>query len=336
MTRTLNLYILHAEFLAVRKPMIETLVKKINETRSSTQVNVKYVTEHDPQNIQLDKIRQLIDLSKPSGGQTNADIFDALVKNIHIKQLSNVLKHYEALKLASETTDDSISLVLEDDVVFGEDVAEKLYQVIDDIEKKRDEWDAVFLGLPQPMDAKTEAKMRPVSEVFRIMPCVESYLVHNKGAKKLLEAFLPIRYMANVHYSYIINKVKDVKVLMTVSNVFVDGTKLGVYLSTLDSNNKLFLNGDYNKLQQIVNKDKLNTQDISDAREILDKMRFKNHPDNITLNAILEMKTQNYVKAKEMFENAYEMYNNNECILNNESEFLLHYTRIFKYTQEMP
>lgn len=336
MAKELHVFVIHSSFLAVRKNLIETCMERLKKERPDFPVKVTYILDHDANTLDIEKLRSMIDLTKPSANGGPSDVYDMLVKNIHVKQLSNALKHHEALQKAAALDEGCIALILEDDAVYGEDVEKKLFGVVDYCQEMKEDWDIVFLGLPQPVDQAFEGKLRKVNEVFRILPCIESYLVHPKGAAKLAEKYLPVKFATNIHLSYIASRNEDIKMMMTVNNVFVDGSKLGVYISTLEANNKLFLNNEFNRLNAIVQKQDVTETDYKEAQEIIVSMRFKQHPDNLGLMAILEMKCKHYDKAKELFEKAHELYTNNESILNNESEFLLQYTRLFKHIQEMP
>jgi hypothetical protein len=325
-----DIYVIHAAFLEVRKNMVETLEKKLS---ACTDLNVKLsiITDHDPDMIDLKSVNSLVDFAKPTTGE----VFDALVKNLHIKQLSNALKHREALKKASASS--NISIILEDDVIYGDDVDTKLVTLLKALYDAKDKWDIMFLGIPSLSSIPTpEVPFRPVKDIFKIIPCIDSYIVHPTSATVLLKHFERIKYITNVQFSYISYINPELKVMMSTVNCFADGTKVGVYISTLTQNNKLFLNAEYNKLSQIVNGpgETIPAERKAVFDELKSTVRFKNHPDILTLQAIGEMKVGDFAKAKELFDEAYTMYTKNECILNSESEFILLYSRIFKYVQD--
>lgn len=337
MIETLDIFVIHASFLGVRKPMIESMVDRLRQNNpKKRKINVTYITECDPSEIQIDIARSMVDLAKPSTiTNTPPDVFDLLVKNIHLKQLSNALKHFEALKRISVLPEQNMALVIEDDVLFGEDVDKRVFSLGDEYTAAKDQWDVMFLGTPQPMGVQTDRKWRSVFDVYKVVPCIESYFIHPKAAKKLVDAYLPVKFVTNVHMSYVLtHRIPDFKTMMSLTNIFIDGTKLGVYLTTLDPNSRLFLNNDYNNIQSLMNKESLNVQESKEIQSLLANARFKTHPDMITFNAMLEIRQKNYAKAKELFDQAFELYQSNECILNNDSEFLVNYARVFKHLQE--
>ena len=344
----LFVYILHAKNLEIRKNMCHDLEKKLKESVHFADYRVEfvYIESHDPVDIDLTSIQQYVDL-KPTG----IAAFDQLIKGLHIRQFSNALKHVDAwTHIADEKTrahisahDNVMYLVLEDDVVFADSVDEKLHAILDKmyLKDKSTPWDINFLGFPQIVKDEEEAKqlqhenvrVAPVESLFRLLPEVSSYLVKDSiVAKRVKEAFFPCRFPTHIQISFLWYILKDLKLTMTTPNIFVDGTKFGVYLSSIEANNKLFLNNDYNQIHSLVSKGGENVQEIRDKME---KIKFNNHPDFQTLNAIFEMKNGNYEKAKELFAYCHKMYVENNCVLNSESTFLIDYARVFRHFQEV-
>jgi hypothetical protein len=123
------------------------------------------------------------------------------------------------------------------------------------------------------------------------------------------------------------------KVHMTVPNIFLDGSKYGLYLSSIEPNNKLFLNPEYNQLNSLVRKETIDESDTSTIEKLLENMKFKNHPDIRFLQGLYLLKKECYKEAKATFDSIYDVYSQNQCIINNESEFLQVYMNTFKHIQ---
>lgn len=330
----LNVYVLHAKHLEVRKPIIENLRKKLVDSTYFKNVNFEYIEEYDPSPQSLPDLKKHVSLDKTNKNE----LFDNLIKNLHIRQVSNTMKHLYALqKVANSTQKDSISLIIEDDVIFSEfHVDQRLYNTI--LELKKTNWDINFLGFPQIQnkDNSDQIKISDVNSIYKIIPEISSYLTHPEGANKVLKDFVPIHFNTTLQFSYVYEVNKDVKFTMSSPNIFIDGSKFGVYLSNIEANNKLFLNTDYARLYKLVlnNEEKINANEnnLLTTNEF-ENIKFGNHPEFVSLYAQYLMQIKNYDKAKELFETAYKTYIENDCILNGESEFLLKYSRIFKYFQ---
>ena len=329
----LNVYTIHAQNLSVRKTLIENLVGKLNDS-TLFNVNHTYITKHDPAEINIEFVKTLIKFEK-----INDELFDQFIRNMHIKQLSNILKHIEAIRMVMENTsikDDDVVLVIEDDVIFTDDVATLLKNVIDNAKSfipTEKSWDIIFMGFPQTIQDTSPNTFKRVSDHFRINPSSDSYIFRKGSAQKLLDAYLPIRFVNNVQMSYMASKC-DVQCFFTTPNIFADGTKYGVYISTLDPNNKLFMNPDYNALLIAVNKDKILESDLDGIQTLIRNQKFSGHPDIIYQVALFLAKIGDFEKSKQYFEEAFRLYKTNDCIINNTSEFLMNYIRVFKFLQK--
>lgn len=329
MIEELNVYVIHATHLQVRKPMCEQLREKLEQSKLFNKVKVHYIEDFDPVEKNLDEFKKHVRLEK-----TKNDAFDSLIKNLHIRQVSNTLKHYMAIKkVVDESNKDTISLIVEDDVVFSEQVDERLNATINALEEYKT-WDCNFLGFPQPLNKESDkVVVNKVDTIYKIIPEVSSYLINLEGAKKMVQHFLPIYFTTHVQFSYIYNTIPDINFTMTTPNVFVDGSKFGVYLSNIDPNNKLFLNQDYSNIYKMLKSEELN-KDQTDHLELkFNSIKFANHPEFLSLQAIYQMRIGNYTKSKELFDVAFKTFQENDCILNGDSEFLLNYSKIFRYLQ---
>jgi len=324
----IKVYVIHAAFLDYRKPMVESLISKLNKHSKFSKVDVEYIVDQDPDKMNVEQAQSKISLGKNG----KSEFFDQFVRNIHIKQVSNAVKHASAIqKAASEGTKYDYYLVIEDDVIYGEDVAKRLDDLLDlyNVDKP----DILFVGLPSIVPISQESmQIKPTKDMFRVLPCCDSYILTASSAAKLASVFLPIRFVTNVHLSYL-TEVEGITSSMAIPNVFLDGSKFGVYLSTLESNNRLFLNPDYNKLQVLVKKDSYTKEDHESIKAILSNIRFKNHPDVMYLSGLYDLKKGNYEKAKETLESVYNVFTQNNCLINGESEFLQTYMSVFKHFQ---
>ena len=327
----LNVYIIHAQNLSVRKTLVENLVSKLNDS-NYFKVNHTYITKHDPSDINVEFVKTLIKFEK-----LNDELFDPFVRNMHIKQLSNILKHIEAIRMTladDSVKEDDIVLVLEDDVIYTDDVATLFKNVVDNAKGfQGNTWDIIFMGFPQTIQDTSPNTFKRVSDHFRIHPSSDSYIFRKSSAQKILDAYLPIRFVNNVQMAYMSAK-NNIQCYFTTPNIFADGTKYGVYISTLDSNNKLFMNPDYNALLIAVNKEKIQESDLDSIQTLIRNQKFSGHPDIIYQVALFLAKIGDFEKSKQYFEEAFKLYKSNDCILNNTSEFLVNYIRIFKFLQK--
>lgn len=308
----LNIHVIHSKVADSRLGNINQLVSILQKTFS--EVKVTLVNDHEPETFTPDSIKSITDFSQIQ--DEKYVLFNSLIVPVHIRHISNLLKHALTLKqIVDSQSDDEVYVVLEDDVVFGDKVADYLVQALKSFTSSDAEF--VFLGLPSP--ATESPTLSPFSDFYNVTPVCDSYAVTKVGAIKLLKELLPMKFQTNVQLSYAIVKA-DVKAFFARPNVFIDGSKLGVFVSTIDANNTLMLSNEHVNIKSLIE-----AGELDKAREAYDGIRFKTHPDNLRLLADLELKAKNFDKAKTHYDSCFKAYSANHCVLNNQCQFLKSY-----------
>lgn len=341
----LRVHVLHAATIKpiaeARAPMLRTLEERLAERFD---VNLNLVTDFDPSLIKPEELKDTFNLSLPDD-TPDPELYKTLVGNLHARQASNLLKHLAALRAIADAPagETGHQLVLEDDIVFNADVAERLERVLALATAARA--GIVMLGLPSAAPAQDDKdkkegdkpmpRLDDVAETFRVLPACDSYLVTPKAARELIKAFVPCRFIANVQLTYAASRA-GLKLRSAVPNVFVDGTKVGVYVSALTPNNRLFLNEDYNKLMAILRREGFKDEDYAEATALYTESRYRGHPDMAVLIAALEAKAGRYPRALELMGQIFEVYRKNDTLLGAESEFLRSYIALHRFVADMP
>jgi hypothetical protein len=316
----IQVYIIHSTLLTLRKEKIGELEKLLTES-TRAKFTVQYITEYDPNKITQEDVSKKVSIHK----QNIDDIWDILIKNVHVNQVSNSLKHAHAIDQAAASTAD-YCLIIEDDVLFVPNIDEQLVNVC---ETNND--NLVFLGLPSltPVDGN-EISFRPTSDFYKLFISCESYIAKPSTFKQLAAPLYPIKHAGNIMLSYICEK-SGVKSEMITPTLFLDGSKFGVYLSAASPNTAIIFNTEYNALaQMILNK----TSNDTEIEAALDAMKFRNHPDILNLQAIHLISKKEYKKAENILENIINILTQNHCIITTETEIMKTYMQLYKFLQD--
>lgn len=326
-TIKLYVYIIHSKALSNRDIAIKNLSTKL-KTSKYTNISVEeiyVIASNDPSDIELTTIQQIIDYSVLN--ESHLQVFNQFIKNLHINQLSNTLKHVDALHKITEQPNDDLHLVLEDDMLFGDDVCKNL----DDIISKYKKEPIVFLGLPTKSDS-TDIDIQPTSNNFQLVPLVDSYIINYETAKLFKENFFPIKYSTMFQYNYIMKKL-NIDSYQSNKNIFINGSKYGMFVSSLNPNNALVFNKDYVTVMEILNKDILSDDD----KKIVEKLRtdspINSSPDFLYLIAKYLTKESRFTEAEQVYKQSYDLLVVNNGIINHESALLKDYIRLFKNLQ---
>jgi hypothetical protein len=318
---TTFIYVLRSRSLIAREKNVETIHKVFKDYR------VIDVIANDPSEITADIIKSMVDISDAGVPES----FKSLLKPMHVNAFSNTLKHFTALRMVVEnckTEPRSRHVILEDDVLFNDQVVLMLNETIKSMPPSAD---VVFLGLPcTKSGTPTNVVFEESRSIFKQLPCCDSYIVTHEGATKLLGSFLPIKFQTPIHLSYLFDKL-DMKVYACSPNVFIDGSKLGVFMSSIEQNNVLLWNPEYNIVKALMAK---GPESVGEIEALISQAHFKEHPDFRYLSALTYMTQGKFKEARDSFEKAFDVYVAENCIVGPDSQFMKDYVQIFKYLQE--
>lgn len=343
MSRNLNVYVIRAAWLKDRERIVNDLQKNLTKHyfKDVKKTNIVLVTEHDPNDINGEIIQKTVNYApiKEPEGITEEEkpksvfFYNQFIKNMHLFQLSCVLKHHKALQeIATNSSENDINLILEDDVVYEEKMCDALEKVYKNAPA---DYDIVFMGLPTNREIKDKSvvEFQNTGEVFRAIPFADSYIVSKNAAQKICNAFLPIRFVMNIQLSYLIEHL-GLKTMICLPNIFMNSSAFGMFLSTQNTNNILIYNNDYMSARNIVTREApMTAEEVQKLEHLFKTSPIQQHPDFMYVNAQFLTKQKKYKEAQEVYENALKVYQANSCVVNHESMFLKDYIRLHKHLQ---
>lgn len=330
--KKLNVYVIHAQYLLERRKVIDELKTIMAKyTFSRLKVNeISIMTKSDPSDIE--NLETIVNYTPIQTADENLKMYNNFLRVLHINNLSNALKHFEALTRISQCTDpDIIHLVVEDDVMFQP----RTCMLLDKCIEKIGDTQILFLGMPNNEAIKNHNSLQIKSskEVFNILPYNDSYIITPNLASELVKRFLPIKFVTNIHLSYLLESI-GVPIYQTVPHLFMDGSKLGMYLSSQVVNNDLIFNHDYMYLKSLLTKDP-SPDEKSLAEKIISQSQIASNPDFL---AIVGKYTRDikkdYKKARDIYQTVFDIYEKNGVIMNNHSLFLRDFISLHAHLQD--
>lgn len=336
--KKLYIYIIHAKHLTERRKVIDELRKDIGKYTFSSvnSIEIQTIDAYDVDEITPENIQASVNYSPIESDKEEIKIFNALLRILHVNNISNAMKHLNVLKkIAEDTSSDSYHLVVEDDIMYEP----RMCMLLDKLLAKLTSSDEiVFLGMPnnEPVTNTNTITIKSSKEVFKILPYNDSYIIQPKTAKTIVDMFLPIKFYTNIQISYIC-EYAGIKIKQCVPNIFVDGTKFGTYLSSQMVNNDLVFNKDYMFVKNMSEKTKaqVTKDDIELFKKIRESSGIANNPDFLVVaGKCLRYIFEDYNGARELYQKAFDMYQRNNIIINNESMFLRDFISLHAHLQE--
>ena len=302
--------------------------------RLGAKANFQYITAHEADSLTGIPSGELVNLDRLPDEPENAE-FNRLLAPMTLRSVSNNMKHLAAMRIIQGKSDKELHLILEDDVCFADTVVAQLEEVMRGMAAHIPDADLVFVGFPGIPLTLNGIPFVPTTEVYRVLPGCDSYFITPQAAGRLCSNYLPSKFVNNAQLSYMI-QLHGLKAYMSTPHVFIEGSKLGTYVSSLNPNNMLIYNPAYREMFEIVHKERNGTFDQDDKNKLdalWAQISFKGHPDFMYLKGLYMLKDKQFAKSKEIFEKVFHIYQDNKCILSRDCLFLSNYIELSKVFQ---
>jgi len=303
-------YIIYTSSLTNRHAQLKSVIGSLRGVATGLKTN--FITHKDP----------TVTDPKPVYDKTGDAEFDRhLTATLTTEQLSNIDKHREAWRRIAAAGPGGI--VIEDDAFFaGSECISAFAEAVQEWEKG--EFDIVFLGVCSPgVGGDSAGILQKVSDGMRIMPAKEAYFVSSECAAKLLKITETVTFPMRIELSWALARNPEIRVGCPTKRVLLDGSKVGLFPSSLHANNILTYNKEYMDLMAFANKPivelKANLSNIRDIYKIIDHMH---NPDAMHLYGVLLFKAGLLDDACEVLNNAILEMEKQKGILSNRSELL--------------
>jgi len=298
----------------------------------------QFITKHNADVIDL-----VAASARVSYVKTNDPVYDQHLHQLCPEEISNIYKHEEAWGRIAATASngnsmEDLHLVVEDDVLFNEDCKAAFINLMSIMKakstSKTPDWDMVMCGLAHPQqESSTDFKLWSVSSKFPVLPNKEAYFITPEFAKKAHDYMKSnlIRFTTRIFLSWW-TRVVDARVFYPSKRSTIDGSKLGIFPSTIHTNNLLMLNFEFMELLRMYQKP---AEEIDQklANELFKRVLHFKSPDAMHIYGAILAKVGRYKDAAEVLEEGCEENIKKQGLLNGTSELLSNALAVHKYMQ---
>lgn len=317
----LFLHIITSSHLKQRKKYISNtldILKNLGE-KNNFKVQFNAINEPSIDDIKknLDEYNKRINFDKEDDTE-----FNDTITQLNIQQISNYEKHRNIYNIIQKLPDNSFHLILEDDVLVSNDYINNIEDLLLNIDKLK--WDILFTCISSNNDTEKDIKTVDSINLFKLMFCKSSYFINKEIAKKLYEYTNTIKYSIKNAISKFIFNNKNIKACILNKHTFLEGSKIGVFPTSVNNSNFLYQNNDFVKLARIINNNTNITEDIIKEAEII----YRLNPNNITnpefqhSMGILYYKANNYDKSLNYLKDSLNSLKRNDGLITNQTEIL--------------
>jgi|TARA_Y100000389_G_scaffold106183_1_gene103106 hypothetical protein len=252
-------------------------------------------------------------------------------KNINNNQISNIEKHINALDKVKK---DEYNMIIEDDLIISKDYIENIEKIFTKILKENN-FD-ILITSDFINNNNDELEISDYKNYNNILLSKSSYFINYNTAIDLKNYLYNLEYNMKVLLSkYLDDNVdkKEIKILNKCT--FLEGSKVGIFLSSTKSKNFLSQNTNYIELTKILKKNDLTDEDYEIGKKIYDSLEYLNNGDIIYAYAIMEFKKGNIKSAKQKMEDAIMNIYNNEGYYSSTDDILNNAINICQYDQDI-
>ena len=320
----LHIFAIHTQKLTQRGDVLHGVIQTIRTTASAVgyDTDVRLILKPDPEHIQADLAAYD---KRVSYDKVGIEEFDRNINVLSLEHISNFEKQRAAWKHVMELPATDVFMIIEDDAFF---LPEAGVQGLQDVLANTDHtaYDFLTLSMSQP-----GAALHDFRESGKILPSKEAYFVSHRAARVLYEQSETIKMSMRYQMSYILHTNPSLRVMFPGTRAFIEGSKLGVFPSTVHNSNVLIYNKEFMELWQFVASEA--PPPAREIREIYKKVRHMRNPDMAHLYGVLLYKANELQEAQDVMLEAIEFMKEKQGLLSFRSELLMNTINIHEFTQ---
>ena len=328
----INIYLIITEKLfPTRKKYTNATLEKLCNILNSNNIStsVVKVSKPDTEDLNVDILKE-IKLEK-----TGIENIDKFLSVISLEHISNIKKHitcYESIVSSGK----DYNLILEDDILITKDYEENILHMIKDcLELHIKDWDILFCCISTDGTSLNNNLLSNVYDMYNTLPAKSSYFIKKSMASQLISYIDHFKYsMRGILNRFIIENKNNFKFKMYNKHTILEGSKIGIFPTTINNNNILFQNTDYMNLIKLLNSKELTLVEYNQAKTIENNLSQLQSPDVYHIMGIICHKMNNHKEALEFFEKALKITKEKNGLISKNSELLNNTINLFQMLQD--
>lgn len=331
MKEDINIYIITSDHLKIRYNHLNNQISKLKNILDKLNFNYNFIQINNPSNKDiensLDKFKDRVNLNKE---EIDDDDFKNLIAPLNTNQLSNFSKQQKALELI-KNSNSKYNYIIEDDIMIIDEFINNIEILFNKI--KTQPFDILFTAIAIN-DNSSDFKFIKSYDFFKILIAKSSYFISKECAIKLNDFLNKIRFTYKINLSYFIWKNKDtINSYVFNKNLLFEGSKIGIFTTSINNNNFLYQNGEYIKLTQLINNNENIDESIVKQAESIYNSSGKNNPDFQHTMGIIYYKNKDIKHAKEILIDALLNLKKSEGYISQQNELLNNCINMHQFEQ---
>lgn len=321
-----QLYVIHTDQLALRKDRLKSTVQFIRKTVETLNYEFRLNMVTSPTVVQvqqrLSEIEKRIKYEK-----VGIPEFDNNLHNLTVESMSNYERQREIWKRIMEEANNDIFMVIEDDCFVLSDNLEGFKEIV--ATTTQQDYDFISLSLSKDSH-EGPLEYLNIRDSTKILPSKDAYIISKRGARIFYEQSDTIKFSMRYQMSYILHNNPGLRALYPTARVFLEGSKVGMYPSSINPNNILIYNKEYMELFHMLQQEEIDPRNV---RKTYRNVAQLNSPDILHLYGVLLFKAKEVKEAQDALLEAVDLAKKQGAILNSSSDLLNNTINIHEHTQ---
>jgi hypothetical protein len=222
---------------------------------------------------------------------------DNLIVSLNTSQISNIEKHRNALYLSKEN---ELNLIIEDDLIISKDYIDNIDNLFKNIDLKSD----ILITSDFLNNNNNNLELINFNDYNKVLLSKSSYFINKETANKLYNYLNIFKYDMKTALTKFIIDNKDLNVKLLNKCTFLEGSKVGIFLSSTKNKNFLSQNCNFIEFVKIVNNSPIDDEMYNKACELYKQLEYLDNAEIIHIYGILQYKRGNINEAKEYMKDA--------------------------------
>jgi len=325
----INIIVIYTNKLTNRTTYINSSLAYLKKTLDNNGyiTNIMISNKPDEEDIlkDMDEYNKRVNYDKE-----NDEKFDNLIISLNVSQISNIEKHRNALKLTKE---DQLNLIIEDDLIISKDYIDNIDNLFKMILK--DYKSDILITSDFVNNDEKNLELIDYNNYNKILITKSSYFINKKTADKLYNFLNIFKYDMKISLTKFILDNKDLDVKLLNKCTFLEGSKIGIFLSSTKNKNFLSQNGNYIEFIKIVNNNIIDDKMYEKADELYKTLEYLDNADIIHIYGILQYKRGNIHEAKKYMKDAVLKLYRNKGFYSKTNDILNNSINICQFNQSL-
>jgi GR25 family glycosyltransferase involved in LPS biosynthesis len=337
----LNVYIVHSPHLQNRIKYLNSTLDVIKKLATEQGLNTEYHMVQEPTKEFIEKnieqFNKRVKYEKEEGSDADQQ-FNDLISPLNVNQISNIEKHkmiFHNICKRDSGDGKELHLIIEDDVVVGEDYFHNIQNLFKSLkDDKLNDWDILFTCLSE-FEKGEHLALKDSRDQYKVLLSKSSYFIRPSLASKLAKYLEVFKYCLKHSFGKFLWTNKHIRSKVLNKHTFLEGSKMGLFPTSVNHSNFLFQNTQFIHLVKIVNNDTITDEMAKEAEGLYKQIEKFENPDILHSMGLLYYKRKDYDNAKKYMTEACEKMQANYGYVSRASEILNNAINMYQYDQKL-